>query len=110
MPPRRNNPGGVTINTRSIQSTILADDGEIIVLGGLMQDQYNADNSKVPLLGDIPWIGSLFRTESKTRTKTNLMVFLRPVIVRDQATATQSRTTATTICASSSTVRRRTTA
>ncbi|SAL64088.1 type II secretion system secretin GspD [Caballeronia telluris] len=88
-----NNPGGVTINTRSIQSTILADDGEIVVLGGLMQDQYNAGNSKIPLLGDIPWIGSLFRSENKTRTKTNLMVFLRPVIVRDQATSGQIATT-----------------
>jgi len=84
-----NNPGGVTINTRSIQSTILADDGEIVVLGGLMQDQYNTSNSKIPLLGDIPWIGQLFRSEQKTRTKTNLMVFLRPVIVRDQATSSQ---------------------
>lgn len=84
-----NNPGGVTINTRSIQSTILADDGEIVVLGGLMQDQYSTSNSKVPLLGDIPWIGQLFRSEAKTRTKTNLMVFLRPVIVRDQATSSQ---------------------
>ncbi|WP_277186750.1 type II secretion system secretin GspD [Caballeronia sp. BR00000012568055] len=84
-----NNPGGVTINTRSIQSTVLADDGEIVVLGGLMQDQYNAGNSKIPLLGDIPFIGSLFRSENKQRTKTNLMVFLRPVIVRDQSTATQ---------------------
>lgn len=82
-----NNPGGVTINTRSIQSTILADDGEIVVLGGLMQDNYTTSNSKIPLLGDIPWIGQLFRSESKTRTKTNLMVFLRPVIVRDKATS-----------------------
>jgi general secretion pathway protein D len=85
----KTDPGGVTINTRSVQSTILADDGEIVVLGGLMQDQYNNNNSKIPLLGDIPFIGSLFRSESKTRTKTNLMVFLRPVIVRDQSTATQ---------------------
>ncbi|WP_407642411.1 type II secretion system secretin GspD [Caballeronia arvi] len=84
-----NNPGGVTINTRSVQSTILADNGEIVVLGGLMQDQYNSNNSKIPLLGDLPFIGSLFRSESKTRTKTNLMVFLRPVIVRDQETASQ---------------------
>jgi general secretion pathway protein D len=84
-----NNPGGVTINTRSIQSTILADDGEIVVLGGLMQDKYSTSNSKVPLLGDIPWLGQLFRSEQKTREKTNLMVFLRPVIVRDQATSAQ---------------------
>jgi general secretion pathway protein D len=87
-----NNPGGVTINTRSIQSTILADDGEIIVLGGLMRDELDTSNSKIPLLGDIPWIGQLFRSEQKTRTKTNLMVFLRPVIVRDQATSTQIAT------------------
>ncbi|WJF90317.1 type II secretion system secretin GspD [Paraburkholderia bonniea] len=80
------NPGGVTINKRSIRSTVLADDGEIIVLGGLMQDQYNNGASKIPLLGDIPWLGQLFRSENKSRTKTNLMVFLRPVIVRDQAT------------------------
>jgi general secretion pathway protein D len=87
-----NNPGGVTINTRSIQSTILADDGEIVVIGGLMQDQYTTSNSKVPLLGDIPWLGQLFRSESKTRTKTNLMVFLRPVVVRDGTTSTQIAT------------------
>jgi general secretion pathway protein D len=84
-----NNPGGVTINTRSIQSNILADDGEIIVIGGLMQDQYTTSNSKIPLLGDIPWVGQLFRSEAKTRTKTNLMVFLRPVVVRDGATSTE---------------------
>jgi general secretion pathway protein D len=82
-------PGGVTITKRSIQSTVLADDGEIIVLGGLIQDTYANGNSKVPWLGDIPIIGSLFRSESKSRQKSNLMVFLRPVIVRDQATSTQ---------------------
>jgi general secretion pathway protein D len=87
-----NNPGGVTINTRSIQSTILADDGEIVVIGGLMQDQYTTNNSKIPLLGDIPWVGQLFRSESKTRTKTNLMVFLRPVVVRDQTTSSEIAT------------------
>ncbi|MFM0285958.1 type II secretion system secretin GspD [Paraburkholderia megapolitana] len=88
------NPNGPTFNKRSIQSTVLADDGEIIVLGGLMQDSYAVSNSKVPLLGDIPWIGQLFRSESKTRSKTNLLVFLRPVIINDSATAravTQNR-------------------
>ncbi|PAJ79752.1 type II secretion system secretin GspD [Burkholderia ubonensis] len=78
---------GPTFTKRSIQSTILADNGEIIVLGGLMQDNYNVSNSKVPLLGDIPWIGQLFRSESKNRQKTNLMVFLRPVIISDRQTA-----------------------
>lgn len=78
---------GPTFTKRSIQSTILADNGEIIVLGGLMQDNYQVTNSKVPLLGDIPWIGQLFRSESKVRAKTNLMVFLRPVIISDRSTA-----------------------
>ena len=77
---------GPTFTKRSIQSTILADNGEIIVLGGLMQDNYQVSNSKVPLLGDIPWIGQLFRSETKQRAKTNLMVFLRPVIISDRST------------------------
>ncbi|WP_232452723.1 type II secretion system secretin GspD, partial [Burkholderia ubonensis] len=78
---------GPTFSKRSIQSTILADNGEIIVLGGLMKDNYQVSNSKVPLLGDIPWIGQLFRSESKQRQKTNLMVFLHPVIISDRSTA-----------------------
>ncbi|CAB3737061.1 Secretin OutD [Paraburkholderia sediminicola] len=81
------NPAGPEFTKRSIQSTVLADNGEIIVLGGLMQDNYQVSNSKVPLLGDIPWIGQLFRSEQKTRAKTNLMVFLRPVIITDRDTA-----------------------
>ncbi|WP_244104313.1 type II secretion system secretin GspD [Burkholderia gladioli] len=78
--------GVPTFTKRSIQSTVLCDNGEIIVLGGLMQDNYAVGNNKVPLLGDIPWIGQLFRSEGKSRQKTNLMVFLRPVILSDQAT------------------------
>jgi len=65
---------------------VLADDGQIIVLGGLMQDEYDNGNSKVPFLGNLPVIGSLFRTENKDRNKTDLMVFLRPVILRDNQT------------------------
>ncbi|MFC0693639.1 type II secretion system secretin GspD [Paraburkholderia humisilvae] len=80
------NPAGPEFTKRSVQSTVLCDNGEIIVLGGLMQDNYGTSNSKVPLLGDIPWIGQLFRSEQKNRTKTNLMVFLRPVILTDNAT------------------------
>jgi general secretion pathway protein D len=81
------NPAGPQFTKRSLQSTVLADNGEIIVLGGLMQDNYQVSNSKVPLLGDIPWLGQLFRSEQKTRQKTNLMVFLRPVIITDRDTA-----------------------
>jgi general secretion pathway protein D len=80
--------GGYTLNKRSVQSTVLADNGEIIVLGGLISDNYQAGNQKVPLLGDITWLGQLFRSENKTRTKDNLMIFLRPIIVRDQEDST----------------------
>jgi general secretion pathway protein D len=80
--------GGYTIDKRSVQSTVLCDNGEIIVLGGLISDNYQANNQKVPLLGDIPWIGQLFRSENKMRTKDNLMIFLRPIIVRDQDDST----------------------
>jgi general secretion pathway protein D len=72
-------------NKRSIKSTVQADDGQIIVLGGLIQDDVTLSESKVPLLGDIPWLGALFRSSKDVHTKRNLMVFLRPTIVRDNA-------------------------
>lgn len=77
------NPAGPITNKRSLESTVLVDDGKIIALGGLMDDQYGAGEDKVPLLGDAPVIGGLFRYETKKRNKTNLMVFLRPTIIRD---------------------------
>jgi len=73
---------GPTTNKRALETSIMADAGDIIVLGGLMQDAYNEGVEKVPGLGDIPLIGGLFRYENKQRRKTNLIVFLRPVIVR----------------------------
>lgn len=72
-------------NKRSIKSAILADDGQVIVLGGLIQDDVTTTASKVPLLGDIPVIGPLFRSTTESHVKRNLMVFLRPTIVRDRA-------------------------
>jgi len=72
---------------RSIESTVLVDDGQIIVLGGLIDEKMEDVEDKVPLLGDIPLLGHLFRYNTRQHTKTNLMVFLRPVIVRDAATA-----------------------
>ena len=77
------NSSGVTTNKRSLESTVLVDDGQIVVLGGLVQDSVQSTQDKVPLLGDIPLLGNLFRYESRSRTKTNLMVFLRPVVLRD---------------------------
>ncbi len=74
-------------NKRSLESTVLVDSGEIVVLGGLIQDDQQAAIDKVPLLGDIPVLGSLFRYESRNRKRTNLMVFLRPVILRDAKAA-----------------------
>ncbi|WP_347555375.1 type II secretion system secretin GspD [Robbsia sp. KACC 23696] len=75
-----------TINKRSLQTTVLADNGEIVVLGGLIGDNVTQSNSRVPWLSNIPFLGALFRSEAKTRTKTNLLLFLRPVIIRDQNT------------------------
>lgn len=72
-------------NKRSIKSTILAENGQVIVLGGLIQDDVTQADSKVPLLGDIPLLGRLFRSSKETRIKRNLMVFLRPSVVRDGA-------------------------
>jgi general secretion pathway protein D len=72
-------------NKRSIKSTILAEDGQVIVLGGLIQDDVTQADSKVPLLGDIPLLGRLFRSTKETRIKRNLMVFLRPTVIRDAA-------------------------
>ncbi|HEY0200137.1 MAG TPA: type II secretion system secretin GspD [Burkholderiaceae bacterium] len=74
---------GPTTRKRSIESNVLVEDGSIIVLGGLLQDDYALTQDKVPGLGDIPYLGALFRSEKRTRNKTNLMVFLRPVVVRD---------------------------
>lgn len=73
----------VITNERKIQSKVLADNGQTIVLGGLIKDNVQETQQKVPLLGDIPLLGHLFRNTSTTKSKTNLMVFLRPVIVRD---------------------------
>lgn len=76
---------GPTTNKRTIESNVLVEDGSIVVLGGLLQDEYSGNQEKVPGLGDIPIIGNLFKSEARTRKKTNLMVFLRPVVVRDAA-------------------------
>ncbi len=78
-----NSASGLITNKRSIESTVLVDDGAIVVLGGLLQDEFAANQDKVPGLGDVPVFGNLFRSESRSRRKTNLMVFLRPVVVRD---------------------------
>ncbi len=74
---------GPSTTKRSIEGTVVVDDGQILVLGGLIEDRFIDNKSKVPLLGDIPYVGGLFRSESRERRRTNLMVFLRPIVMRD---------------------------
>ena len=77
----------VITDKRSIDSTVLVDDGRIIVLGGLIQDTVQDNVDKVPLLGNIPLLGHLFKVEKRNRMKTNLMVFMRPRVLRDVASS-----------------------
>lgn len=74
---------GAVTNKRAIDTSILLDDGQIMVLGGLLQDGYSQSNDAVPWLSDIPGLGALFRNQKRSVNKTNLMVFLRPYIIRD---------------------------
>ena len=74
---------GITTNKRSIDTNVLVDDGQIIVLGGLIDDSTQDSVVKVPGLGDIPILGNLFKYQKRIRKKTNLMVFLRPTVIRN---------------------------
>ena len=78
---------GPSTTKRSIESTVVVDDGSILVLGGLIEDRFVTNRSQVPLLGDIPFIGQFFRTENRERRRSNLMVFLRPIVMRDADSA-----------------------
>ena len=79
---------GPTTDKSSIETTVVVDDGQIMVLGGLLKEEFSGSAGKVPLLGDIPLIGALFRSDNRTRIKSNLMVFLKPVVIRTQQAAT----------------------
>ncbi|NYT23199.1 type II secretion system secretin GspD [Alcaligenaceae bacterium] len=86
--------GGIVTRKRALETEVLVDDGQIIVLGGLLEDNLSDSRASVPLLGDIPLLGNLFRYDKRNRRKTNLMVFLRPHIVRtarDGASVTLDR-------------------
>lgn len=76
-------------NKRSIENTVLVDDGQTVVIGGLISDDTKNGDNKVPVLGDIPVIGNLFKYQTRNRDKTNLMVFLRPIVLRDGKSAAQ---------------------
>ena len=75
---------GPTTNKRSIDTTVVVDDKHIVVLGGLMQDTFENNVDKVPLLGDLPVLGNLFKSKTRSQVKTDLFVFLRPVVVRNR--------------------------
>jgi general secretion pathway protein D len=77
----------IITNKRSLESTVLVDNGQVVVLGGLIQDDQQATIDKVPVLGDIPYLGALFKYESRNRKRTNLMVFIRPVVLKDERAA-----------------------
>lgn len=79
--------GDIVTNQRTITTTVVVDDGKVLVLGGLIKDDLLENSQKVPLLGDIPLLGALFRSKSVQKIKTNLLIFLRPVILRDENTA-----------------------
>jgi general secretion pathway protein D len=82
-----NSTTGLITNKRSIESNVVVNDGAIVVLGGLLQDTYQGGQEKVPGLGNLPILGNLFRAENRSRSKTNLMIFLRPVVIRDGASS-----------------------
>jgi len=77
----------IITNKRNIKTNVLVDNNHVVVLGGLIEDQVRHSEQKVPLLGDIPYLGALFRSKSVNRNKVNLMVFLHPVILRDNTKA-----------------------
>ncbi|MEJ6021077.1 type II secretion system secretin GspD [Ramlibacter sp. PS4R-6] len=79
----RNAVSGLITNKSSIESNVLVEDGSIVVLGGLLKDSYSDSDQKIPGLGDLPLVGNLFKSTQRTRSKSNLMVFLRPVVLRD---------------------------
>ena len=81
------NINGPTTSKRSVESNVLVDDGSIIVIGGLLEDTYSQGEDKVPVMGDLPVVGNLFKSEKRSRNKMNLMIFLRPIVVRDTATS-----------------------
>ena len=73
---------GVTLSKRALESTVVVDDTQIIVLGGLIEDRLTDGTDKVPLLGDVPIAGALFRYDARRRQKTNLMIFIKPTVLR----------------------------
>jgi general secretion pathway protein D len=85
--PVSSNFSDLILNKREIETTITVDDGEIVGIGGLLDDNERRTIEKIPLLGDLPLVGNLFKSKGRARAKTNLMVFIRPTIMRSAADA-----------------------
>lgn len=85
--PVSNNNQELILNKREIETMVTVDDGQIIALGGLLDDNERRTIEKIPFLGDLPALGALFRSKSRSRAKTNLMIFIRPTILRSAADA-----------------------
>lgn len=79
--------GQIVTNKRSFESSVIVEDGNLVVLSGLIEDRVSGGESRVPVLGSIPLLGWLFRYENRSRTRTNTMIFLRPYVVRDEGTS-----------------------
>ena len=77
------NAAGIITDVRAIETNVIVDDGQVLVLGGLMAEDSNDANDQVPILGDIPWVGNLFKYKNKKHGKSNLLIFLRPTIIRN---------------------------
>lgn len=82
--PQENAPFGPTFTKRAINTVVVAKDKQTIVIGGLLEDNTNVSTTKVPLLGDVPVLGTFFRNRSANKVKTNILVFLTPFIIRDR--------------------------
>jgi general secretion pathway protein D len=77
------NPAGIITDIRAIETNVIVDDGKVLVLGGLMAENSSDQNDQVPILGDIPWIGNLFKYKTSSHVKSNLLIFLRPTVIRN---------------------------
>src|SRR5690606_36018220 len=85
---------GIILSKRALESSVIIDDSQVVVLGGLIEDRMTDGSDKVPVLGDVPGVGTLFRYDARRREKTNLMVFLKPTVLRtssDGRTITSER-------------------
>ena len=87
--PVSNDNSDLILNKREIETTLTVDEGQIAVMGGLLSDEERRTIEKIPLLGDIPLLGNLFKSKAKSRNKTNLMIFIRPTILRSAADSRQ---------------------